>query len=188
MATATAAACLAASIAFFIGAGSDPTATANNVRSGETLLRSQFAVFGTASEASEPGNLLTPERLGRLALKDASIQRLAVPVGVVWVGADDERICIAAQLNTTAADRGACVRTAQALDTGVYTLGQDRGTSQAEVAALIPDGVTAVTFVLANGDRQAAEVTDNGVFATLPALPERVTFQDRDGAQRSVRL
>jgi hypothetical protein len=194
------AATAAAVIAFVLGAGSDPHATATSVRSDGMVLNARFAVFEGASEANDAGNpfapTATPQLLAPLSggepmkvIRD-SVHRLALPGQNVWVAATARNVCIsAASLVEPGAVRVACARPAQILDDGLFAWGRpSRDDLHAEIAGLVPDGIQHVTFLLADGRAIRATVASNGVAAALPAPPTRVQFRDRDNVAHSAPL
>lgn len=188
------AAVTSATFAFMLGAGSDPEATANDVRSDGLLLRTKFAVFGKPSDAQKPGNPFTAAQMGRVTLQASSVHRLDLRRGDVWVGAGSHQICLSARIEGENARGGSCARPAQVADSGLYTLGRSAPTgdqtvdARTEVAGLVPDGVTTITFHFDEGPPVLAPVVDNGIFATLHDFPARLTFLDDRGAKHSVRL
>ena len=188
------AACASASLAFMLGAGSDPQATANDVRADGVLLRAQFAVFGKDSDAQLPGNPFTAERMGRSEMQAPSVHRLSVPQADVWVGADERQICLSAAIEGSNAARGSCARPAQVADSGLYVLGREAPTGDAvadartAVAGLVPDGVATVTFHFRDGTPVSAPVVGNGVATSLTEFPVRATFQDEQGEEHGVDL
>ena len=132
------------------------------------------------------------------AVDPATARRLAVPGAVVWVAADETRVCISARsaLQPNGA-RGACARPSQILDAGLFvsgspspayvrTTGLPAGTT--EITGLLPDGVSNVTFTLANGSRRDVAVIANGVAVTVPSRPQRVSFRDRNNVAHSARM
>lgn len=198
---ATLAAAIAAVIAFIIGAGSDPRATADPVRSDGTLLNSRFAVFDRTSDSGDPGNpfatTASPQLLdpmapdGRLAVDPGSVHRIALPGQNVWVAANSRKVCISAPPQAKAgATRVACARPAQILEAGLFLWGRPtpRHAGGVEIAGLLPDGVDAATIVLDNGVTVDAKVSDNGLAASLPSTPARVRFRDETGNQHNARL
>lgn len=188
------AAAASATLAFMLGAGSRPQAVANDVRSDGVLLRSQFAVFGRASDAQQPGNPFTADRMGRSAMQAPSVHRLEIPQADVWVGADERQICLSAAIEGATATRGACARPAQIADSGLYVLGHDAPTGDAaadartRVSGLVPDGVASVTFHFREGTPVSAPVVDNGVVASLRDFPVKATFRDDHGEEHSMGL
>ena len=184
------AAAAAATAAFALGAGSDPQATANDIRSGGILLRDHFAVFGEPSAADQPGNPFTATKMGRFTMHPDSVHQLGA--SNVWVGADSERICLSVAIPAQNADRGSCARPAQVIDSGLYAMGREAPTGdrasdvRTTVAGLVPDGVTTMTFKLADGVEIPVAVRNNGVVAQLPDAPLRATFIDANGTRHVV--
>ena len=188
----------AAFSAFVLGAGSDPQATAAQVRSGGLLLGDYFAPFRAPAPTAAAGNPFRENLTGRVTVDPASARRLAVPGVMLWVAADESAVCISARsvLEPNVA-RGACARPAQILDDGLFVTGSPSpayvvaagvasGTS--EIAGLLPDGVGSVTFTLADGSRREVTVVGNGVAATLPSQAQRVSFRDRNNVAHSRRM
>lgn len=196
------AAAVAAAIAFVIGAGSDPQATASSVRSDGTLLSAHFQVFARAPQADDADNPFATTATTRLIdplaenaqveVDPDSVHRLPVPGQHVWVAATSRKVCMAASSQAEAGvTRVVCARPAQILDDGLFLWGSPmtfRSGVRAEITGLLPDGVRRVTFLLADGQSVDAEVTDNGVAASLPSQPTRVRFRDRDNALHSAHL
>jgi hypothetical protein len=203
------AAAVAAFAAFVIGAGSDPQATAAPVHSGGLLLGEHFAPFRAQAQGDDPDNPFaqrpgdptdqaSERRLATLAMDPRSARRLEVLGAMVWVAANDTLVCISARSalepNGT---RGACARPVQILEDGLYVGGRPspayvkaRGlpAGTTEIAGLLPDGVSSVTFTLADGARRDVTVTDNGIAVTLPSAPQDVRFRDRSNIAHLHRL
>ena len=186
-----AAAAVAATVAFALGAGSDPQATANDIRSGGILLREHFAVFGEPSAADQPGNPFTAAKMGRFAMHPDSVHRLGVSDDV-WIGADAGRICVSLTMPAENTDRGSCARPAQVIDSGLYTMGHEAPTgdrandARTKIAGLVPNGVTSMIFRLGDGTEISVPVQNNGVVAQLRDAPLRATFVDASGNRHVV--
>lgn len=192
------AAAIAAVGAFVIGAGSDPQATAAPVRSDGLLLGEYFAPFRAPAQGNEPDNPFRQHVRRAFAVDPATARRLAVPGAVVWVAADETRVCISARsaLQPNGA-RGACARPSQILDAGLFVSGSPSPTyvrtrglpaGTTEITGLLPDGVSNVTFTLANGSRRDVAVIANAVAVTVPSRPQRVSFRDRNNVAHSGRM
>ena len=186
-----AATAVAATVAFMLGAGSDPRATAKDVRSAGVLLSDHFAVFGEPSDAEQPGNPFTAAKMGRFAIQPDSVHQLT-PSDGLWVGADAQRICLSVAIEGENSERGSCARPAQVIESGLYTIGHeaptgDRGVdARTTLAGLVPDGVTSLTFRLRDGTEIPVAAQRNGVFADLPDAPLRATFVDANGNRHVV--
>jgi hypothetical protein len=183
---ALAAATAAAVVAFILGAGSDPHASAINTAARDEL-SAHFAAFRRAPDSLppryDPSGMFDP----------GTVHRLATPGGVaLWVGRSrdwagrhsGDRMCLM-QLRTNNSSGGGCARVDQVLADGFFTVGHPApggtATGTAEVGALVPDGVKRVTFVFAGGSTVDVPVMDNGVSTTLPATPKTARFLDANG-------
>jgi hypothetical protein len=192
------AALAAAFSAFVLGAGSDPQATAAQMRSGGLLLGDYFAPFRAPAQGDQPDNPFRKKVPGLVTVDPASARRVAVPGVMLWVAADDTQVCISARsVLEPNAVRGACARPAQILDDGLFLTGSPSPAAVAatgvasgasEIAGLLPDGVNSVSFTLADRSRHDVAVVDNGIAATLPSRPQSVTFRDRDNVAHSLRM
>jgi hypothetical protein len=192
-----AAVAIAAAIAFAAGAGSDPQAAAEGVRSGGVLLGDYFAVFRSPAQAADPSNPFEGPMKSLLRVDPATARRLDVPGQDLWVAASDTQVCIAHVLiNQGRSVAGACARPAQLVDDGLFGTGQPAPADilanhlpkgATELAGLVPDGVSSVTITLADGSRQTIAANDNGVAATFPSTPTMVAFRDRDNVLHTTR-
>lgn len=196
--TAVAAAMFAALVAFFAGAGSDPTATATAIRSGGVVLGDRFAAFRKPAQGNEPDNPFARQH-GLVTVDPATARRIYIAGVELWVAADENQVCISASLTvgTPGSAGGACARPAQILDDGLFVSSRPSpadvtaenlpaGTTQ--VAGLVPDGAEQLTFTLSDGSHHAATIRNGGVVATLPLFPTQMSFRDRDGAVHKARL
>ena len=184
--------------AFVIGAGSDPQATAAPVRSDGVLLGEYFAPFRAPAQGDDPDNPFQEHVRRAFAVDPATARRLAVPGAVVWVAADERHVCISARSALEPhITGGACARPPQILNDGLFvsgspspgyvtTKGLPAGTT--EIAGLLPDGVSSVTFTLADGSRRDVAVIRNGVAVTVRSRPQRVSFRGRNNVAHSGRM
>jgi hypothetical protein len=171
----------AASLAFVLGAGSDPHAVA--VRAADDGLAAHFAPFRRPAE-------MPPADVGA-GLDAGTARRLATPGAELWVGRGrGGQVCLSHARASGFA--GACARFAYVLAEGLFSGGRPApGTSASganDVEALLPDGVSSVTFSLADGSRRAVAVVDNGLAAGFAAAPLSARFRDGAGVQHVVDL
>jgi|GEM_PF-6436890 len=177
LATATA----AASVAFVVGAGSDPRADAVAT---QDAVEHSFGVFRQAVDAP-------PRQLAPFGLDAGSTHHVVSQAGPdVWIARrDDDQLCIiSARANGFAAGCGDVERV---IADGLFTDNSSSlpGTdTTADVAALLPDGVASVTLTLWNGARVDLPVSDNALAATLPARPRRARFLDAHGTVHAIDL
>ncbi|HEX4344113.1 MAG TPA: hypothetical protein VHZ31_00985 [Solirubrobacteraceae bacterium] len=203
MAVLVAAAAVAAVIALASGGGgATRPAVANDVRSDGAILRLRFSVFGQPSQASDPANPFAPtatprltdgfSRSGYLEIGDDGVQHVSVSGQDVWLGAGPRKVCIAAGPDASSSERVVCARPHQIVDHGLFEWGHPApaaaGPNAVELTGLVIDGVSTVTFRMADGEVADAPVTENVVVATLPADPVHVTFRDGDGILHSADL
>jgi hypothetical protein len=197
IAIAVGAAAIAAVVAFIVGAGSDPHASATDPPTGD-VLTDHFAIFRQApAKVTDAENPFTPS--GKLlGVNVADARRVTVADRDVWLARGTSKVCLMT-LGTvgSGASAGTCVRATQVLADGAFVWGhpapadvasQRLPADTAEVAGLVPDGVASVTFTLADGSVKQVPVTSNVVAATFDASPRSARFRDADDVAHNVRL
>lgn len=179
------AATAAASIAFIAGAGSDPHADAIKATIAPDTLTKYFSVFRNAPDP-------IPAELAPFRLEPASAHRIATATSELWVGRRAQgQVCVLAR-RANGGFAGACSRLEQAALDGIFSdttpAPADPGAGTAQVAALLPDGVSSVTLTLWNDTRTELPVKDNVLVGSLPARPRRARFVDANGHQHAIDL
>ena len=187
VAAACAAATAAATIAFVLGAGSDPHATGVT---GPTD-HGGFAVFDLPAAPHSAETLPVPPGAPRVTRDNA--HRLSIDGHDVWVTSRPDNSCVILLTgpHNPGASALACGARTDAIANGLFVT--SRGAPDAPgarwlLAGLIPDGVGQVRLNLDGGATKLLHPVDNVVVAEINETPVLARFNGADGREHVQKL
>lgn len=187
VAAACAAATAAATIAFVVGAGSDPHAKGVT---GPTD-HGGFAVFDLPAAPHSAETLPVPPGAPRVTRDNA--HRLSIDGHDVWVTSGGDNACVI--LSTGPHNPGAfaltCGARTDAMANGIFVIsraGPGAPGARWRLAGLIPDGVGQVRLTLDGGATKLLQPVDNVVVAEIDETPVLARFNGADGREHVQRL
>lgn len=148
-----------------------------------------FSVFDRSAVADDSDPQISA-LIANAGVDSTSIRRIGSSKTQLWAAYGADRVCVLAKSAIELHNVGACNPRAAIAD-GVLGWSQPSPTAPVpsdttEVYALVPDGVTRVSFALLDGSNRDVAAENNGIAAVLPSPPAVERFVDADGVQHTV--
>lgn len=195
---AVSAAAVAAAISFAAGSSDDQSASAGRVPRVIDALSAQFSVLNREPTAADQAPYEENSHLPGIRTTTRHLPDRGDGAQLWAARGAGGQMCLLAHTPIAAtAVGGTCVRQEQAISDGVFLeqradpqrlAASGRASTTTEIAALVPNGVTSVSFTLANGELLSADTSDNGVYVSSAQPIRTARFVDGRGQKHTVRL